>query len=127
MDLKDFSTKKANEGAELTLLHPVTGELLDAKIKLLGQDSEVYVRESNKIVDRRIKTLRNRNAKKLTAAETNEENKQLYAAVTVGWSGFKNHGKEIEFSRQNVLDVYAKEPWILEQVEDFVEDRANFL
>jgi hypothetical protein len=36
-------------------------------------------------------------------------------------------GEELECSRENVLRVYREYPWIKEQVESAVMERANFL
>jgi hypothetical protein len=52
---------------------------------------------------------------------------ELLAKCTKSWIGVVIDSKEIEFSYDNVLMIYERFPWIKEQVDQAIGDRANFI
>jgi hypothetical protein len=58
-------------------------------------------------------------------AETREDTASLYASVTLRWHVIVD-GKEPECSFDAAKRVYLDYPWIGEQVDAFLSDRANF-
>ena len=55
------------------------------------------------------------------------ENIELLVACTLNWAGIRAKGQPLPFSVDNARVIYAKLPWLREQVKAFIEDRANFL
>jgi len=45
---------------------------------------------------------------------------------TIGWENLSLDGKPIEFSENAAFAIYRKYPSILEEVTEFLKDRANF-
>lgn len=128
MDLATLDTKAAAErGADLHLAHPVTFEPLftdDGKpltIRLLGNDSREFRAGMSELAESRVGKKRT----SLAAAEANGID--LLARVTVGWSNIIYNGEPLKFSLENAKMLYRERPWIKEQVDEFVADRANFL
>lgn len=121
MDLNDLDVRKAaDEGADLQLEHPVTGEPLDVTIRLLGSDSAAYRNAVKRIAERR------RGQKRQTLDEMEQQAAELMASITVGWANLERDGKPVDFSHDAAQQVYIDFPWIREQVDQFVTDRANF-
>jgi hypothetical protein len=52
---------------------------------------------------------------------------ELTVACTTGWKNMVIDEQEIPFSVENARKVYTQYTWIREQVDGFVNDRANFL
>jgi hypothetical protein len=52
----------------------------------------------------------------------------IQAAVdqTIGWENLSLDGKPVEFSEDAAFAIYRKYPSILDEVTEFLKDRANF-
>ena len=129
MDLSTLDLSvAASEGATLTLTHPGTGEDLysDDKpmtITVLGKDSAEYRGAIRKAANARMK-----NRKKVDTVEALEsESVGLMSTITTGWSGITVDGEEMAFNAENAKELYRRFHWIREQVDAFVDERANFL
>jgi hypothetical protein len=128
MDLNDLKPVKADDGAILQILHPETEEPIDGmSIVLLGHDSAVY----RKMQLAKQQSILNRMAKGKKAAELDAErlNADLIdelTKLTIGWSGFKLDGDELDPTPENVKKVYSEWAWIKDQAQEFVSNRANF-
>jgi len=123
IDLKTLDTTMAEHGVAMEVLHPVTREPIGAQIKLVGSDSERFRNLSRELVRRRV-------GKKLSAASAEmleQEALELLADCTLGWSGVMLDGQELQFSKKAAVDLYARFPWLREQADAFIADRANFL
>jgi hypothetical protein len=130
MDLNQFDTVGASdEGAVMELRHPVTGIALvqddgtAVSIRLAGMDSGRFRKQQRANTDRRLRGSR----RGVTGTEMDAEGLELLVAVTLGWTGIEIDGERPEANAVNVRKVYTKFPWIREQVDNFVGDRANFL
>lgn len=135
MDLMDMDTKKAaDQGAEMALKGPngnalrddTTGELWT--ITLLGMDSQAYVQVQKEIGDRRLRggVMKMANAP-ITTEEMEDEGIRMLVAVTKGWKNLIFKKEPFPFSKENATKLYKDFPFIREQVEAFIKDRANFL
>lgn len=128
MDLSKLKTAKADEGATLELLHPSTMDVIEGMtITLLGQDSQVYRKLSlgkQQAALNRMK--RGKKAEDLDAEKLSEDSINDLVKLTVAWTGFERDGKPVEFNEVNVKNIYTEFPWIREQAQEFIADRANF-
>ena len=115
------TVKMCEEGAYLQPEMP-NGDLAPFKIKLIGKDSKAYGAKIRRVYEK------TRNKKKgLNAAEIEIERMAIAVACTIEWDVKWTDGKELPCTSDNVEMIYTQFPWILEQVEDFIGDRANFL
>jgi hypothetical protein len=130
LDLSSLDVKAGAEaGFELQLTHPQSGDLLPIWITVLGADADTYqhaVRRSN---TRGLEMLSRR--KRVTPEEHADQTLELLATITRGWrSGPKVTLKGQPFPAFSVAaakQLYADFPWIREQVDQAMADRANFL
>lgn len=129
-DLSNLATSLADEGVEMQVQHPVTGEPIDGMyIKLAGVDSEPYRKAEREMRSRHLRRMQQGRNKQWTPEEMDRENVMLLSAVTLGWRGFRKDGQEYAYSPDNVRDLYSNPlyKWLVKQVEDFVNDRAVFI
>ena len=125
MDLKQFDVAAtAEKGVYLVLEHPVTGEELDAKIKLIGRDSSRFRNKMRDIAQKAAAAGKKRKTVDLEKAD--REGAELLAACTLGWVGIEEEGKPVPFSEAEAVRLYTDYRWIREQVDAFIADRANF-
>jgi hypothetical protein len=129
MDLNTLKAVKADEGAVLQIAHPETEEPIDGMtITLLGQDSVMY----RKIQMAKQQAALNRLAKGKRATADLDAEKLAgdmiddLAKLTVSWTGFELDGKPLKCDKSNAVTVYTDWPWIREQAQEFVANRANF-
>lgn len=128
MDLNKYNlSKSADAGADLALEDPVTGEELDVIITLLGSDSAAYRNKAREMQRDRISKMAKSRSKKLDLSVSEKEECELLAACTIGWDGIELDGVEIKFTYDEAVKLYLDFPWIKEQVDEFIGDRANFL
>ena len=132
MDLSSLDTRKAAEdGATLTLRHPVDDTpLADDKgnpitITVVGTDSSTFKRAMHAQADKRLNTPNGRQRVTMQAFEDDTIN--LLVAATIDWSGIIVDGAPLPFSNDNARKLYERFPWIKEQANTFIGDRANFL
>jgi hypothetical protein len=123
MDLAKFDNTAAETGTELVLLNPIDDEPTDMKIMVLGFDSSKAKEAIRASGNKRLK----RGKLVSTMEEMEQSGLNLTAACTISWSGIEENGEEVEFAPANVKRIYTEYPWIKEQVDAFIGDRANFL
>ena len=118
MDLATLdSVKAANEGAAMEVLHPTSNVPLKddqdnpITITLIGQDSDKVKKRQRLEMNKRLKAGRRST---MTAEELEEQ-------------GIKLDGQLLDCTADNAMKVYKRVPWLREQVDSFVGDRANFL
>ena len=132
-DLSEMNlSRSADEGAVMTLYHPVNGEpIIDDTtgqpwtITLAGQDSERFRKATQANTNRRLSMRRGRPGQ-ITAQELDNEALELLVACTLSWSGITLELQPLAFEPNNVRKVYRDFPWVREQVDAFIGDRANF-
>lgn len=121
------SVKDCNEGAEMTLTHYATGEDTDITIRCAGPDSDAFQKANRKLQDRRMQQTLRGGKRKMTSEDLDEDAIELLAACTMGWSDTLHmDGEKHPYSHDNAKNLYRRFPWIREQVNRFVGDRANF-
>lgn len=127
-DLSNLDTGAAAEtGAALEILHPVENTPLGIKITLAGADSDIYRQTINKSVNKRVQRMKPGQSIPFTAEEQEENGLNLLAVCTLSWEGVVVDGQELPCSKENAKSLYRRFPWIREQVDTFIGDRANFL
>lgn len=128
MDLNSLDlTKNSNEGAWITVKHPASNEDLPIKIKVIGKDSDKFIKlsedfrrstledmKSNKTVEQRIQT-------------SKEYGDTLLVACTLEWQGIELDGKKLDCTPENIKLVYQRFGWIKEQVDTAIADRTLFI
>jgi len=116
MKLGDFYTASLHdEGAEVNITNPSTGEVSDVFIKVKGPDSKDF-REA----------ILRMNRKGLEADQ--DSMVDLLVDITIDWRGVTDEDdEEIEFSKDVIREVYEKSPDVANQVMAFVGDRQNFM
>lgn len=128
MQLSDLQPKTSDQGQPFEPVHPVTGEKLGITINLLGKDAPAYAAKQNELVNARLaKATVNLKNVKITADSVEAEGLMLLAVATRSWTGVQWEGKDLECNPANVTMVYTKLRWLREQVDAFINDRANFL
>jgi hypothetical protein len=119
MDIKDlYTAQKHEEGAECQI-HDESGNFLDMYIRVVGLDSDKW-RTAMRETKRRILT-----DSKDDREKADYELDQLVDA-TLDWRGFMSDGEELKFSKKRVRDLYKNAPYIRDQVDRFIAERANF-
>jgi hypothetical protein len=127
-DLSAIDTvKDANQGAEVELYHPTNGQDLGIRVRVLGKDSDkfrqVHAAQGRK---RTAKLQKTGFRGGVSAADIEQEGIELLANCTIGWSGMVMGGKEVPFSTDNAIAIYTQYPWIKEQIDSAIADRALF-
>lgn len=128
MDLNKLDlTKASNEGTWYTLKHPVSNEDLPMKIKIIGKDSEKFIKLSE---DFRRSTLEDMKANKTTEQRiqtSKDYGDTLLISCTTDWQGIELDGKKLECNPDNIKLIYQRFGWIKEQIDTAIADRANFI
>lgn len=96
-------------------------------VYIVGADSEVYKKRRRQIVDRRLEVAQKKKQVKLSAAEIEDETKQTLVACVTGVKNIKYKGETLEFSHANVFKLITALPWIEEQIDEAIVDRAHFM
>src|SRR5690606_31293270 len=124
IDLAAFDglAEAQEEGIEVAILHPGTGEDLGIVIRVAGPDSARQRQAREQQVDRR---LRKRSAKPLSAGELADAARRTLAAAVIGWNRVVIDGKEIPFSTEAAVALFQRFPWIQEQVDQAAGSRAD--
>ena len=127
----DFASRdvaaKAEEGAELEVLDPVTGEAVGAYITLAGADSVVHRKAVANISKRRFNNQKGFRNTGFDPERMEAESIEILAACTLSWKGVTLEGAALPCSRDNAIKMYTRFPWLREQVEAFISDRSEYL
>lgn len=134
-NLEDFDTTQlSEEGVDMELLDPNGDPIFQDEektkpvtIRVLGRDSEQFMRTQRRQIERRLQRQRGQRMRQIPIEELVEEQSELLAAVTVNWSGIEEKSASVPFNPANVRRIYKNYPWIREQVDNFIGDRANFM
>jgi len=130
----DLSTLDAATEAAMQLRHPGTNVVLkqdDGRpitITLAGVDSERYRKAQRALTNQRLKMGGRRGgAGTLTAEELESAGLETLVACTVAWDGIILDGQALECNPANARTLYARLPWVRDQADEFMGERANFL
>jgi hypothetical protein len=130
MDLKkvDF-VDGANSGFTLVVFDPATMVDTDISITVLGRDSDIYrqlaANQSRKRLGKMAKAGRV-TAGTMSLDEFENDAMELLVACTTAWENISIDGVPVEYSKESARRVYKEYPFIKEQVEAAITDRANF-
>ncbi len=131
IDLSSIDTVKgSNEGFDVQIYHPGTNEDLGITIHVLGKDSDEFIKVSRAQSKKRLAKMTKggfRNTSTVPVEEIDQDAIALLAACTKSWKGVIVDGKAVECTPENVAMIYERFPWIKEQVDTAIGDRANFI
>ncbi|MDI6742661.1 MAG: hypothetical protein QMD11_07965 [Smithella sp.] len=136
IDLASLDTiKGSNKGFDVWICHPSTNEDLGIIIHVLGKDSDEYQQiiyaQNDKRVEMKIKNagtyLTRRGYAGISTEEVAQGGIELLAGCTKSWSGVVLDGISIDCTYDNAIMIYKRFPWIKEQVDTAIGDRANFI
>lgn len=134
MDLNQLDvTELANKGTVLELLNPFNGDPLTDEgekiadknnikpffVRMLGSDSDVY-RNS---IKRRFERSQGKKSQKIDIDDAQIKAAELLAKCTIDCYMIEN-GKSVECTKENMVRLYLKLPWLREQAEDHMADRS---
>ena len=124
-DLAQFDTlaQAQEEGIDVPIKAP-DGSDTDIVIRVAGTDSARVRKARQKIAD---KYLRDRRRKALSSEELDERDLQLLSQAVISWTGVEFNGQALECTVENVDMVLRRLPFIREQVDAAVGDRAGFM
>jgi len=122
------------EGSKMELTHPVTGAVLTqtdgraVSITLAGEDSEGYRHARRAATNRRLKSQQSGRRLQVSAEELENDALEMLVGCTVAWDGISlGDQADLPFSSDNARVIYKRLPWLREQAEAFIGDRANFM
>lgn len=131
MSIFAFKTAAADTGVQMTVRNPATGLPMEGEtITLLGKDSKVYrdhvAKRERALLDHVNNT---RRPPKLSQDQIKQQALDDLMVLTIGWALTDVNGDPLQFSKDAARDLYSdpEVAFVREQVEEFVQDRANFL
>lgn len=147
VDLSSIDTVKgSNDGFDVRIYHPGTNEDLDIVIFVLGKDSDEFQKVTRSQSKRRMAKIQKGGFRSpnIPVEEVEQNGIELLAACTTGWKTLAAKcgkgetpepekktilldGSELEFSVDAAVSLYERFPWIKEQVDIAIGDRANFI
>lgn len=125
-DLSQFANlaQAQDDGIDVDILHPKTGEELGIKIRVAGPDSERQKKARNAITNARL--LRSRN-KRMTAPEMEADSIKLTAASIISWDGVEENGQAVDLTSETAEAILKRYPFIYEQLSATIGDRSDFI
>lgn len=128
MDLSSFEI--VADGVDMPVRNPATGDPLKTDkgepitIRVVGMDDDRF-----KAVEREVrnKVLRQGQKAKFSADDMDAQATRALIACTIGWQNIVLDGKALPHSNENARLLYSRLPWLRDQVNEFVAERANFL
>ncbi len=116
MDIENLYTVENHENGSECQINDQEGNSLDMFITVVGLDSKSF---RNGFIEGR--------REMLTNDDPLESEASTLAKATIGWRGFTSNGVELEFSEDTVKNLYLNAPYIANQINIFIGDRANFI
>lgn len=125
LDLGDIQENLLGVGV-LQVRHPITGKLTGSTISLYGPDSQESQELDARLSDKRLQRLQQRAVQRISSSELQEMQLEKLTGVTKEIKNFFVKGEEYPSTKSNIYALYHGNPWLREQVQDFLEDRRNF-
>lgn len=124
-DLSAFDdlSKLQDDGIDVPILHPASGDALGITIRVAGPDSTRQRQARQAIMNKRLQ----RRNQRMRATDIEDENIAVLARSILSWSGVKVSGAELDCNVENAENVLRRFPFIREQIEQAAGDRAGFL
>lgn len=125
-DLSEFSNlaQVQEDGIDVPILHPKTGESLGITIKVAGPDSDRQRKARRAVQTERLNMSRNRRP---TVPELEADGLNVTVASIISWDGVIENGQAVELTLANATAILTKYPFIREQLDSAVGDRAGFM
>lgn len=133
MDIKQF--EPTVDAVVMEVLDPVTRQPFLKKdgssitMKIYGFDNEEVQKTYRRLNNKRLAAVAKSGGRgiRITSEEVEAEAIEKIAASIAGWSGFEEDGKEFPYNKSNAASLLKRLPWLRDQVEDFMNDRQNFI
>jgi hypothetical protein len=131
LNLSVLNVSEVSEsGIDIELVHPATGEGLDAWVRVRGKDSRTVQNHARKVVNdmqKREKIARGKNKDADMSIEELEMLAVERAVVRIiSWRGIEEDGQPVPFTVENATRVLKDNPWIREQVLENSDDLTGF-
>ena len=131
LNLSVLNVSEVSEsGIEIELVHPATGEGLDAWVRVRGKDSRTVQNHARKVVNDMQKREKIAKGKNKDADMSIEEMEMLAVERAVvriiSWRGIEEDGQPVPFTVENATRVLKDNPWIREQVLENSDDLTGF-
>lgn len=128
MDLNKLDlTKSSNEGVWYTLKHPVNNDELPMKIKVIGKDSDKFIKLSEDFRRSTLEDMKTNKTSEQRIQVAKEYGDNILIACTLEWQGIELDGKKLDCTPDNVKLVYQRFGWIKEQIDTAIADRSLFI
>jgi len=127
-----FSMIPTDDTITVELKHPVTEDALvkdDGKpmtITVYAPHASIYKSQMHEQTNKRIQKAAKGKKVTFTAEELENAMLELLAKTTKDWS-IQLNGKSPKYSVAEAMDLYAKLPWLKQQVLEAQEDYSAFL
>lgn len=131
LNLSVLNVSEVSEsGIDIELVHPATGEGLDAWVRVRGKDSRTVQNHARKVVNdmqKREKIARGKNKDTDLSIEELEMLAVERAVIRIiSWRGIEEDGQPVPFTVENATRVLKDNPWIREQVLENSDDLTGF-
>lgn len=131
LNLSVLNVSEVSEsGIDIELVHPATGEGLDAWVRVRGKDSRTVQNHARKVVNDMQKREKIAKGKNKDADLSIEELEMLAVERAVvriiSWRGIEEEGQPVPFTVENATRILKDNPWIREQVLENSDDLTGF-
>lgn len=131
LNLSVLNVSEVSEsGIDIELVHPATGEGLDAWVRVRGKDSRTVQNHARKVVNDMQKREKIAKGKNKDADMSIEELEMLAVERAViriiSWRGIEEDGQSVPFTVENATRILKDNPWIREQVLENSDDLTGF-
>ena len=121
---------QADDGFDLVLQHPITGDDLDGVIRVRGDKSRAVQQFSRKRITEMQKRERIQKGKgkdtDLTIEELEAMAVESAIVRVISWKNIKKDGEELPFTKENAEVMFKEYDWIRQQVMEASEELKNF-
>ena len=117
MDIDQLLTVEDHEKGAKMNVKDQAGKKTDIVLILAGLDSKKY---------RKAKTILSREILADPDGDTEEMRANALSKITLGWEGLTDKGEPVEFTVKKAKNLYSGAPYVMNQVDEFVINRANF-
>lgn len=124
----DGTAAKFEDGFDLDILHPATGEKTGLVIKVASYRSERVKRVQRRLANAAIREGKKNPKKVGTVEEIEEKTNEIVAASVISWN-LTQGGKPVECTPESVLKVVSNPDYffISEQIDKAADEDANFV
>lgn len=130
-DLTAFegTAKAFEEGVDVPIKHPVTGEPLGLTIRVASYQSERVRKVQRKMANAALREQRRNPKKATTSEEIEERSREVIGAAIIDWKGFEKAGKPYPCTPENVAAVLSNpDLWFIgDQVDKAADDQSAFM